>query len=53
LTDDEFLAMVAPKGNPEEMNRAFLELRREGRVQLFDDDSCPGNPLIIQLEKTN
>ncbi len=51
LSDNEFLAMVADRGNPEEMNRAILELRREGRIQLFDDGS--GDPLLIQLEKTN
>lgn len=51
LSDNEFLAMVADRGNPEEMNRAILTLRREGRVQLFDDGS--GDPLLIQLEKTN
>lgn len=27
LSDDEFLAMVAERGNPEEMNRAIIELR--------------------------
>jgi hypothetical protein len=42
LTDDEFLAAVADKGNPDDMNRAFLELRRQGRIQIFDDGS--GDP---------
>lgn len=51
LSDNEFLAMVAKWNNPEEMNRAFLTLRQEGRIQLFDDGS--GDPIIIQLEKTN
>ena len=31
LSDNEFLAMVADRGNPEEMNRALLTLRQEGR----------------------
>ena len=51
LTDDEFLAAVAEKGNPDELNRAFLELRRQGRIQIYDDGS--GDPLIVTIEKTN
>jgi hypothetical protein len=51
LSDEEFLVMVADQGNPEEMNRAFLEMRREGRIQLFDDGS--GDPLIVKLEYMN
>jgi hypothetical protein len=51
LTDDEFLAAVADKHNPEVLNRAFLELRREGRIQIFDDGS--GDPLIVLIEQTN
>jgi hypothetical protein len=51
LSDNEFLVMVADRGNPQEMNQAILTLRREGRIQLFDDGS--GDPLLIQLEKTN
>ena len=51
LSDNEFLAMVADRGNPDEMNRAILTLRREGRIQLFDDGSS--DPLIVHLEQTN
>jgi len=51
LTDEEFLVMVANKGNPAELNQAMLALRREGRIQLFDDGS--GDPLIITTERTN
>jgi hypothetical protein len=51
LTDDEFLAMVAGKGHPDELNQAMLTLRREGRIQLFDDGS--GDPLVVTLERTN
>ena len=51
MTDDEFLAAVADKGNPDEMNREFLELRRQGRIQIFDDGS--GDPLLIVIEQTN
>ena len=51
LSDSEFLAMVADRGNPKEMNRAILKLRQEGRVQLFDDGS--GDPLVVHLEQTN
>ncbi len=51
LTDDEFLAAVADKGNPDELNRAFLELRRQGKVQIFDDGS--GDPIIVLVELTN
>ena len=51
MTDDEFLAAVADKGNPDEMNRAFIELRRQGRIQIFDDGS--GDPLLVVIEQTN
>ena len=51
LSDSEFLAMVAKCANHEDMNQAFLTMRQEGSIQLFDDGS--GDPLIIQLEKTN
>jgi hypothetical protein len=51
LTDEEFLAMVANKGNPAELNQAMLALRREGRIQLFDDGS--DDPLIVTTERTN
>ena len=51
MTDDEFLAAVADKGNPNELNQAMLELRREGKIQIFDDGS--GDPLIVTVEHTN
>jgi hypothetical protein len=51
LTDEQFLAMVADKGNPAELNQAMLALRREGRIQLFDDGS--GDPLIVKTELVN
>jgi hypothetical protein len=51
MTDEEFLAAVADKGNPDDMNRAFLELRRQGRIQIFDDGS--GDPLLVVIEQTN
>jgi hypothetical protein len=51
LSDEEFLLMVADQGNPEEINRAFLELRREGRIQFFDDGN--GDPLIVKVEYMN
>ncbi len=51
LTDDEFLAAVADKHNAVELDNGFLELRREGKVQIFDDGS--GDPLIVTIEKTN
>ena len=51
LTDEQFLAMVANKGNPAELNQAMLALRQEGRIQLFDD-GC-GDPLILKTERTN
>ena len=51
LTDEQFLAMVADEGAPEELNDALLELRREGKVQIFDDGSK--NPLIVKVEQTN
>jgi hypothetical protein len=51
MTDDEFLAAVADKGNPDDMNRAFLELWRQGRIQIFDDSS--GDLLIVTVEQTN
>ena len=37
LTDEEFLPMVADKDAPEEFDKALLEMRREGRIQIFDD----------------
>ena len=51
LTDDEFLAAVADRNNPEELDRAMLELRRQGRIQIYNDGS--GDPLIVTIEKTN
>ena len=51
LNDEEFLAMVANKGNPDELNQAMLALRQEGRIQLFDDGS--GDPLIVKTEQAN
>ncbi len=51
LSDEQFLAMVANKGNPAELNQAMLALRREGRIQLFDDGS--DDPLIVATERTN
>ena len=51
LTDDEFLAMVADQEQPAELNQALLEMRRNGKIQIFDDNS--GDPLIIKLEQTN
>ena len=51
LTDEQFLAMVANKENPAELDQAMLTLRREGRIQLFDDGS--GDPLVVKTEQTN
>jgi hypothetical protein len=51
LTDEEFLAGVADRGQPDNLNRKLLEMRREGRIQLFDDGR--GDPLIIKLEQSN
>ena len=51
LTDEQFLAMVADKGNPAELDQAILTLRREGRIQLFDDGS--GDPLVVKTEELN
>ncbi len=51
LSDEQFLAMVANKGNPAELNQAMLALRREGRIQLFDDGS--DDPLIVTTERMN
>jgi hypothetical protein len=51
LTDDEFLAMVADKGQPADLDEAMLELRREGRIQILNDGT--GDPLIVKLEQTN
>ncbi len=51
LTDEQFLAMVANKGNPAELDQAMLDLRREGRIQLFDDGS--GDSLIVKTEQAN
>ncbi len=36
-TDDEFLAMNADRGEPDELNQELSRMRREGRIQLFDD----------------
>jgi hypothetical protein len=51
LTDKQFLAMVADQEQPAELNEALLEMRREGKIQIFDDGTS--DPLIIQLERTN
>jgi hypothetical protein len=51
LTDEQFLAMVADRRQPDDLNQELLEMRREGRIQLFDDGS--GDPLVIKLEQTN
>ena len=51
LTDEEFLAMVADRGNPEEFNEALLAMRRDGAIQILDDGS--GDPLIIKVEQMN
>ncbi len=51
LTDEQFLAMVASKGNPAELDEAMLALRREGRIQIFDDGT--GDPLIVKTERLN
>ena len=32
------------------LNQELLQMRREGRIQLFDDG---GDPLIIKVEQTN
>jgi len=44
LSDDEFRAIAIEKG-PEELADAMLELRREGRIQLYDDGS--GDILVV------
>ncbi len=51
LTDDEFLAMVADRGQPDEMNHALLAMRRDGAIQILDDGT--GDPLIIKAEQMN
>jgi hypothetical protein len=51
LTDNEFLQMVADQEQPAELNEALLEMRRQRKIQIFNDGS--GDPLIIQLEQTN
>ncbi len=43
--------MVAGKDYSDEMNEVMIELRQEGKVQLFNDGS--DDPLIIKLEQTN
>lgn len=50
LSDNEFVSMVEKWGNSR-LDQMFLELRKEGSIQLFDDNS--GDPLIVQLEETN
>lgn len=45
LTDDEFREMVKGKG-PEELAEAMLTMRREGRIQLYDDGL--GDPLVVK-----
>jgi hypothetical protein len=50
LSDEEFLWMVEPLGQPAELNDALLQLRREGRIQIYDDGS--GDPYIVLIEKT-
>ncbi len=51
LSDEEFLRIVEPLGQPKEFNDALLQLRREGRIQIYNDGS--GNPYIILISKTN
>jgi hypothetical protein len=51
LTDEEFLAMIADRGQPDELNQEMLAMRRDGVIQIFDDGT--GDPLIIKLEQTN
>lgn len=51
LSDEAFLRMVEPLGQPAEFNDALLELRREGRIQIYDDGS--GDPYIVRIEQTN
>ena len=50
LSDNEFVSMVEKWGNSR-LDQMFLELRKEGSIQLFDDNS--GDPLIVQLQETN
>ena len=50
LSDNEFVSMVEKWGNSR-LDQMFLDMRREGSIQLFDDNS--GDPLIVQLEETN
>jgi hypothetical protein len=51
LTDDEFLVMVADQEQLAELNEALLEMRQQGKIQIFDDGTA--DPLIVQLEQTN
>ena len=51
LTDEDFLAMVADRDAPAELNDALLEMRREGKIQFFDDGS--GDPLIVNALVSN
>ena len=51
LSDEAFQRMVEPLGQPVEFNDALLQLRREGRIQIYDDGS--GDPYIILTEQTN
>jgi hypothetical protein len=51
LTDEQFLAMVADEDQPDELNQSLLEMRGEGKIQIFGDGTI--DPLIIQLECTN
>lgn len=45
LTDEEFREMVQGNG-PEELAEAMPAMRREGRIQLFDDGT--ENPLVMK-----
>jgi hypothetical protein len=51
MADEEFLAAVADQGKPPELNKALLELRRTGRIQIFDDGT--GDPLLVLSEQLN
>ena len=51
MTDEEFLAVVAARNNPKELDEAMLELCRQGKIQIWDDGS--GDPLIVKVEQTN
>ena len=41
LTDDEFREMAKGKG-PEALTETMLTMRREGRIQLYDDGTGEG-----------